>query len=154
MPEPNSGCLLWLGRLNRDGYGTFGRELAHRRTWRAHFGAIPDGLQVLHRCDVPCCVNPAHLWLGTHTDNMRDRSAKGRHHWQQRPMDCPLAQPGRITRPKGERHSHAKLTLGQVIEIRTLAALGNDTHEALALRFGMGRVQITRIINRTRWRHI
>ncbi len=83
IPEPNSGCLLWEGAVQRHGYGHIrrgGRYLSlHRVVWEETHGAIPDGLHVLHRCDVPACVNVAHLFLGTHTDNMRDIVAKGRH---------------------------------------------------------------------------
>jgi hypothetical protein len=83
IPEPNSGCLLWEGAVARYGYGHIrrgGRYLSlHRVVWEETHGAIPDGLHVLHRCDVPACVNVDHLFLGTHTDNMRDIVSKGRH---------------------------------------------------------------------------
>lgn len=83
IPEPNSGCWLWLGAYDRDGYGRLqvgpgSPKAAHRASWEAFNGTIPHGLYVLHRCDLPACVNPDHLWLGTHSDNMRDCSAKGR----------------------------------------------------------------------------
>ncbi len=82
IPEPNSGCFLWLGSVTDFGYakvnwfGTY--DCAHRWAWRAAHGEIPEGLQVLHKCDVPSCVNPNHLFLGTHADNMRDKALKGR----------------------------------------------------------------------------
>jgi hypothetical protein len=82
MPEPNTGCLLWLGKVGTDGYGLFKvggkRRAAHRVSYEIHKGPIPPGLWVLHRCDTPACVNPEHLFLGTHADNMRDMVAKGR----------------------------------------------------------------------------
>lgn len=78
-------CWLWTGKtLKRNGYGYLwhpeeGRTIhAHRVSWLVHHGAIPDRLHVLHRCDVPVCLNPAHLFLGTQLDNMRDMAAKGR----------------------------------------------------------------------------
>lgn len=86
IPEPNSGCLLFFGCRQSDGYGYIRRRpalfLAHRVAWRVAFGPIPKDLQVLHRCDVRCCVNPAHLFLGTNDDNRADcvskeRQAKG-----------------------------------------------------------------------------
>lgn len=106
MFEPNSGCWLWMAGVNACGYGTFGAEagrtsLAHRFAYRLHNGPIPDGMCVLHTCDMPSCVNPAHLRIGTHQDNMRDRDAKGRQN-----------------RPIGERNVSAKLTAGQVQDIR------------------------------------
>ena len=79
--NPDSQC--WEMRVASGGrYGSFvlqgKRQLAHRASWVLHKGPIPDGLNVLHQCDNPRCVNPAHLFLGTHLDNMRDRDAKGR----------------------------------------------------------------------------
>ncbi len=64
-PEPNTGCWLWTGFLDRRGYGRFGinrtSRFAHRISYELHVGAIPDGLTLDHLCRVPCCVNPAHL---------------------------------------------------------------------------------------------
>jgi hypothetical protein len=79
-----SGCWTWSGCVNEHGYGIIGGEnsrdnvLAHRLSWMIHFGPIPDGLFVCHRCDNPPCVRPDHLFVGTNTDNIRDASAKGR----------------------------------------------------------------------------
>jgi hypothetical protein len=76
------GCHEWTASTNRGGYGTLrvGDKAwkAHRLAYRRKVGPIPRGMHVLHRCDNPPCINPDHLWIGTHTDNMRDRSAKGR----------------------------------------------------------------------------
>jgi hypothetical protein len=82
--EPNGGCWLWTGGTTNGGYGVIGvgrgrLHRAHRISWEIANGPIPDGLKVLHRCDNPPCVNPAHLFLGTQVDNMRDCAAKGRH---------------------------------------------------------------------------
>jgi hypothetical protein len=82
-PEPNSGCWLWTASLRPNGYGMFGIaagsvQSAHRVAWELVNGPIPDGLHVLHRCDVRACVNPSHLFLGTRFDNMQDMIAKGR----------------------------------------------------------------------------
>jgi hypothetical protein len=78
------GCWVWTGAAYREGYGSV-KDHATRRTRRAHrvaweiaHGDIPNGLWVLHKCDNPPCVNPAHLFLGTHADNMVDKFAKGR----------------------------------------------------------------------------
>lgn len=81
--KKGDGCWEWTGSTGRRGYGTFmvhgERTRSHRYSWALHFGAIPDGLWVLHRCDNPPCVRPDHLWLGTVLDNNVDSRIKGRH---------------------------------------------------------------------------
>jgi HNH endonuclease len=94
-PEPNSGCWLFTGTGTQDGYCYFnyGGSLpkgvmlgAHRFAFSVWREPIPDGMHVLHRCDVRCCVNPDHLFLGTAEDNMRDMVSKGRHRLTNRPL--------------------------------------------------------------------
>ena len=80
--EPNTGCWLWAGRLV-EGYGIFtlnhrDNQLAHRASYEHFVGPIPQGLFVLHKCDVRSCINPDHLFIGTHADNMADMKRKGR----------------------------------------------------------------------------
>ena|ERR1035437_1750037 len=95
IPEPNSGCLIWTGSIRENGYGqislskndpirqttnTKGRMFAaHRVSFELANGPIPDNLSVLHRCDNRLCINPDHLFLGTHNDNMVDMMSKGRY---------------------------------------------------------------------------
>lgn len=82
IPEPNSGCLLWLGGYTRHGYGTLkhkGRfRQVHQWAWELAHGPIPAGKAICHRCDVRGCINVDHLWLGTNAENTADRVLKGR----------------------------------------------------------------------------
>lgn len=139
IPEPNSGCLLWLGNIVTFGHGILrtpqGDALAHRLSWEFAFGPIPDGLCCLHKCDVPACINPAHLFLGTKADNNADRHRKGRYDpagWQ------------------GERHGMAEISEATALEI--LNAKGN--HADIARRFGMDRSHVWRIRTGRSWKHL
>lgn len=81
IPEPNTGCWLWERQVDKDGYGQFRARYpgpwtkAHRASFEAHKGSVPDGLGVLHTCNMRCCVNPDHLYAGTQKDNVRDMLA-------------------------------------------------------------------------------
>lgn len=136
-PVPFSGCWLWTGCVTDDGHGRFwvngAQPPAHRASWRLHAGAIPDGAQVLHKCDVACCVNPNHLYLGTDADNARDRVMRGR----SAPVDK-------------ENAPNAKLTQVQVDEMRLLRAQG-ATQRLLSAQFGISRSQVYNIVNRRQW---
>jgi hypothetical protein len=82
IPEPNTGCWIWLRALDRHGYGNVywrGRHTkAHRAAYEAIVGPIPTGMNLCHRCDNPICINPQHMFIGTQQDNLADMTAKDR----------------------------------------------------------------------------
>ncbi|HEY1878303.1 MAG TPA: HNH endonuclease [Caulobacteraceae bacterium] len=121
IPEPNSGCWLWLRSILNGGYGQIKIEgklwQAHRFAWKVFRGEIPRGALVLHHCDVPSCVNPDHLFLGTNIENMNDMRQKGR-------------------ASQGERHARAKLTKANVLAIRRRWTAG-ETMSSLAEVYGV-----------------
>jgi len=136
LPEPMSGCWLWTGPADDAGYGVFTRHgersvKAHRASWEHHCGPIPDGLKVLHKCDVRCCVNPAHLFLGTQADNVADMVTKGRH----------KPAPSRF----GSANPMAKFTADEVALVRALVA-GGSTQRAVASATGMSPMTVSRIV--------
>ena len=137
-------CWEWQAYRDRDGYGHIRMDDlahtdagAHRVSYELAFGHIPDGMMVCHRCDNPRCVNPEHLFLGTNTDNMRDRSAKGRK-----------------AGPAGIKQHNSKLTEEQVKAIRERYAAGGVTMYQLAAEYGVGAGPICNIIHRKSWKHV
>jgi hypothetical protein len=135
IPEPNSGCHLWLASVNKGGYGRFGSHvLAHRYAWEQINGPIPDGMLVCHKCDNPACVNVDHMFLGTHLDNANDRDAKNR----------------RIAL-FGERHGRAKLTVDEVKEIRHLIETGVLTSWTASKKFGINHKTVSDIVSHKLW---
>ncbi len=146
-------CWLWTGQVNASGYGRIEiadkRCQAHRVSWEVHRGPIPDGLSVLHNCpdgDNPRCINPKHLFLGTHLDNMRDMAQKGR------AAKTALSHPE--SRPRGSRAPSALLTEEAVRAIRSRYAEGGVTLRELALVYGVHKATIGAIVTRRNWRHI
>lgn len=147
----SSGCWLWAGARTTNGYGAIrvgGRMArAHRVAWELAYGPIPEGLDVLHRCDVPVCVNPSHLFLGTDSDNQLDASAKGRHGMKRHPERSSFK--GRVISTRG----NAKLTQAQVREIRSLGA-GGWSVMVLAQRFSISESNVRAILSRETWRDL
>lgn len=149
IPEPNSGCWLWLRGVNDQGYGKIkigGKiVLAHRASFAA-FKSSPARMLVCHKCDVPLCVNPEHLFLGTHAVNHADRNSKLR---QARGDRQGLRlHPDRA--PRGERNGSAKLSAEQVIDILSSASAG----AALARAYGVSRGLIYSIRKGRIWKHL
>lgn len=82
------GCWLWTGPTDEGGYGRWKKSLAHRHSWQEANGPIPDGKWILHHCDNPPCVNPAHLYPGTVVENVRDMVTRGRGYVPPRKTHC------------------------------------------------------------------
>jgi len=140
--QKTDSCWLWTAATNPKGYGVFcvdkktnANELAHRVSYRMHYGAIPTHLRVLHHCDIPSCVNPSHLFLGTLGDNMVDKVAKNR-------------------QQKGEGVPNAKLTDAQVIEIRQRYRAGGISQAQLAREYGVTHGTMGSLLHRKTWHHL
>jgi hypothetical protein len=139
-------CWEWTAAKKRTGYGVIGDArrgrwlltLAHRLSWELHFGPIPDGLCVLHRCDNPGCVNPNHLSLGTKRENTADMIHKGR---------------ARGGSSKGSDNGNSKLTEEQVVAMRIKRSSGASL-SAVASEFGIARTYACAVCRRKHWRHI
>lgn len=138
--DKSGDCWLWTGSRNEKGYGSFGGAdgklcPAHRKSYELSVGPIPDGLWVLHRCDNPPCVNPAHLFLGDRQANVDDMMAKGRN-----------------ADNRGERGAKAKLTVAIVFKIRTDYMTGVETSwKRLMKRHRIGKTTVRQILNGTTW---
>lgn len=159
-------CLIFVGRRT-SGYGDVGRGVgrsrAHRVTWVRKNGPIPEGMCVLHRCDVRACVNPKHLFLGTRDDNNKDMKKKGRNargpefsaimkrcaargeqHYSRR-------TPERVRR--GNACPWAVLTEAQVRKIKG-ALRGGRSQKELAVKYGVAYGHISKIALGQRWGHV
>lgn len=141
IPEPNTGCWIWMrGHVGHMKYGNVsykGRMYqAHRLSYEVFKGPIGPGKIVMHTCDVPSCVNPAHLREGTLLENNQDRDRKGRH---------------RAVR--GENCGTSKLTAGQVLGIRAQRVAGAKLKD-IAKDYGIAICTVSAIVNRRLWAHI
>jgi hypothetical protein len=141
-PEPNTGCWLWAGRHDSNGYGRghFKNrtvQLAHRWSYIIAKGPITNNLCVLHKCDNPACVNPDHLYLGDQKQNNSDRDQRGRQKTK-----------------RGEDHKLAKLTEDSVIAIRALHNPKTYPTRKLSKMFGVSQRKIMDVLHRKSWHHL
>lgn len=149
-PEVGDACWLWTDNPDRDGYGILSSKTfrthprgsphrkAHRFSWEIHYGPIPDGLCVCHRCDNRLCVRPDHLFLGTNQDNTADRDSKGR-------------------MARGSRQGPSKLSEVDVAAIRARRASG-EVYKTIAADYGVTVPTIWKVCTANdayaNWRHV
>lgn len=152
-----SGCLVFTGCRNSDGYGRLAERLdgkvvywqAHRFVYTRKVGPIPLGLMVCHKCDNPPCIEMSHLFLGSPADNARDKTEKGRtpsgekHAFRRRPE---------LVR-SGDRHHNARLTAERVLELRRLGSEGFSNRE-LAEIFKLSVTYVSEVKTGKKWRHL
>lgn len=134
--DMNTGCRIWTGQINKP--GGYGRISYRKKQWRAHrlayvllWGPIPEGMDLLHSCDNPLCINPHHLRPGTHAENIAEAYRKGRK-----------------TVPQGPLHPRFKLTEEQARE----AIESTEPVAIIAARFGVAKSTIYRLKNGTTWK--
>ena len=168
--KKSSSCWMWLGTKGKGGYGVFrinGKQIrTHRLAWFIHNGQIPDGLYVLHKCDVRDCVNPKHLFLGTADDNLKDCISKGRFRVASGNCHGTRTHPERVARGnrhgskthpeawiRGSRIPWSKLNENDVRVIRNLNKKGISGCE-LARRYNVSQRSVSCAIRGETWKHV
>lgn len=135
IPEPNSGCLLWTASVSEFGHGQVRVDgklrPAHRVSWEQVNGPMPDHLFACHKCDVASCIEPAHVYPGTHRQNMDDMLARER-------------------QVRGEKNGQSKVTDEIVMQIRARSG----TNVEIAAEFGISETAVCVIRSGRRWKHL
>lgn len=133
-------CWIWQRGKDRDGYGHIRWPIkttqCHRIAYELTIGKIPEGMQVCHSCDNPACVNPSHLWLGSHAQNMKDMQQKGR----------------RIGKTRGEENGRSIISTEQAIELRSLH--NKLSRNELSLRYKISLGAVDHILYNGTWKHL
>lgn len=141
--DNDDNCWNWNGWKDHRGYGAISNHpiqkqvKVHRLSYEIAFGEIPENLLVCHKCNNKLCVNPHHLYAGTHKDNSRD-----------------AVEAGVFSKRKGEQNARAKLSEKEVIEIRNLYSCSDVGRADLARKYGVSYQQINKIVLREEWTHI
>lgn len=140
IPEPNSGCWLWIAAVASHGYGTFEKnKTAHRYSCELTYGAIPKGMLALHKCDIKICVNPKHIYIGSKKENSADAYSRGRMN--------------NVWHPAGSQHPAAKLNQDQIAEIRSvIGRFKRGQRSEMAARFGVSPATISDVKGGYSWR--
>lgn len=139
--KASNGCWIWSGAKQPTGYGLLWvsplkkYEKTHRLSYKFFNGDIPDGKCVCHRCDNPSCINPEHLFIGSHAENAADKIAKGR-------------------QKIGSQHGRAVLIESQILEIRKSYSGKYGQLSELARQYNITPQSILAIVTRKNWRHI
>jgi hypothetical protein len=151
-----TGCHEWNAGLTKCGYGQFrvdGKVMkSHRVSWLLRHGSIPDGLFVCHHCDNPRCVNPEHLFLGTHAENMADMRSKGRGYVPCETIPWQHTRPERVLR--GEDAPFVKISEAAACAILEADDGAWGLRSRLARQYGISPQHVGRILAGKAWAHL